>query len=149
MRYRFLPVLILIWAATAAGADSVLQVDNARIPEAPPTVRVHAAYLDIHNTGPETVQLIAVTSPVFEYVEMHLSRMEDGIARMRRQKTISIPAASSLSLEPGAFHLMLFNSNGPLSAGKKVPLELLFSNGEVVRLAAEVIRPDDGHEHHH
>ena len=149
MLYRFFPLLILVWTTSATAVDSVLQVDNARIHEAPPTIRVHAAYLDIHNSGPEPVALIAVSSPVFEYVEMHLSRTEDEVSRMRRQKTISIPAASSLSLEPGAYHLMLFNSNMPLPSGKQVPLELLFSNGEIVRLTAEVTRPGKGHNHHH
>jgi len=149
MRHLFLSVLVLLTGITNVYAGHGLQADNARLHEAPPSMNVHAGYLDIHNTGQEAVDLIAVSSTVFEYIEIHLTRMEDGVARMRQQKMITIPAKSSLSLKPGEYHLMLFNNSRPLPAGSEVPLELLFSNGEIIRLTADVIRQDGTHEHHH
>lgn len=149
MRHLFFTILVLLTGITHLSAVNGLQADNARLHEAPPSVSVHAGYLDIHNAGQEPVNLVAVSSPVFEYIEMHLTRMEDGIARMRQQKIITIPADSSLSLKPGEYHLMLFNNSRPLPAGSEVPLELLFSNGDIIRLTADIIRQDGTHEHHH
>lgn len=149
MRHLFLTVLILLISSTNVFGENGLQADNARLHEAPPSVSVHAGYLDINNPHPEPVDLIAVSSPVFEYIEIHLSSVEDGVARMRQQKKITIPANSSLSLSPGEYHLMLFNNSQPLPAGSEVPLELLFSNGEIIPLTANVIRQDGTHEHHH
>lgn len=129
-------------------ATDEISVSNAWINEAPPGVRVLAAYLTISNEGTADIDLTGVASEVFAKVEMHMTKMENGVASMHRQKRINIPAGSSFSFSPGGYHLMLFNPLTSMQSDAMVPLDLTFSNGHTLRVHAVVRRGDD-HVHSH
>ena len=140
-----IPVVLMIQTASA---DSLIQVSQAMVNEAPPTVTVQAAYLDIANNSDQAITLTNVNSPLFTRIEFHATRLKDGVASMIRQDEINIPANSIFSFSPGDYHLMLFNPTRPLKQGDQVPLQLEFSDGTSISVEAMVVKPGTEHHHH-
>lgn len=145
---RLLPAAWLLACGPALAADDIL-VSKAWINEAPPGMRMMAGYLEIANPAAQDLNLTGATSPHFESIEFHLTETRDGIASMRRQHAIVIPAGGVFSFTPGHYHLMLINNTRALASGDKVPLTLIFDRGGPVTIEATVRRGDAGtHDHH-
>jgi copper(I)-binding protein len=85
-----------------------------------------AAYFTIINGTGHDDALIAASSPAAARVEMHETKIEDGMARMRPLAEIRVPARGRVSATPGGIHLMLVDLAKPLAAGTRVPLTLEF-----------------------
>lgn len=115
-------------------ASQSLQIKNAWIPEAPPGARVMAGFMEIHNLSSQSIDIVAVTSPAFKHIEMHLSKEVNGIAKMLPQKKLSIPARGKLILKSGSYHLMLIKPKKRLLDGEKAPLTFTLSNGATLSL---------------
>jgi hypothetical protein len=64
--------------------------------------------------------------------------MDEGVMRMRQIPQISLPSNTTVSLEPGGLHIMLFDLKAPLSPGDQVPITLTFSDGSSKAVTAEV-----------
>ncbi len=90
-----------------------------------------AAYLTLTNAGDEALTITAVTSPQFDSVDLHESRVENGVARMRPLQSLVLAAGATERLEPGARHLMLHGRRD--DAGADVTLQ--FWSGETLLLA--------------
>jgi copper(I)-binding protein len=142
--------VILLAATSLAGADSGLQVSEPWVREAPPTSRVLAGYLTLVNTGNNTVTVTAISSPDFKNAEIHRTVIEEGIARMLPVKQLEVPAGGQLMLEPGGYHLMLFDPMRTLTEGETVTLIIHLDNGNQMSATAPVIRKTgEDHSHHH
>ncbi|MFN2308862.1 MAG: copper chaperone PCu(A)C [Gammaproteobacteria bacterium] len=131
-----------------------LTVSGAWVREGPPTTQVLAAYMQIDNPGTQDLALIGVSSPQFDSVEIHQTRVVDGLARMLPQERLAIPAGGGVTLEPGGLHMMLIQARHPLSAGDRVMLQLRLEDGTQVPVDAEVRRdavaaPEHDHSQHH
>jgi len=61
-----------------------------------------------------------------------------GTMAMRQVEGIDIPAGGEVMLEPGGFHIMLFDLAGPLTVGDTVPVTLTFEQAGEVKVDAEV-----------
>lgn len=128
-----------------AGAATAPRVTEAWVAEAPPTARHNAAYLVLRN-GNRADTLLAVETPVAEVVELHEMRMDQGVMRMRQERSVALGANAELRLAPGGRHLMLINMKRALRPGEQVPLTLRFRRAGALTVQAEV-RPlpvDDG-----
>ncbi len=119
-------LLLSVCVVTACGSDQPVQVSDAWIREAPPGAMVHAGYLEVRNLSEQDLALTGVSSPAFARVELHEMKMQDGRMLMRRLERLVVPAGDKLRLAPGGNHLMLFESKEPVTAGRKLPLELHF-----------------------
>lgn len=144
---------LVLFSLDPALADGNITVQNAWIREAPPTIKIMAAYLQINNSSDKTLTLISAESTEFERIEFHLSQTQDGVARMQQQYKIMIAPNTIFSFEPGGYHLMLFNNTAPMREGKLTSIKLLFKNGETHTFDAVVKRSASteihNHEHHH
>ena len=60
-----------------------------------------AGYLSVTNTGSTPDVLLAVETPAARRVEIHEGRVTGGIMRMRKLKSLTIPAGSKVELQPG------------------------------------------------
>jgi copper(I)-binding protein len=90
-----------------------------------------AAYMVIHNATDADDALVAASSPAAEFVELHLSSMdEDGMMSMDQVTEISVPAHEDAVLKPGSYHVMLINLVEPLTEGTDVELTLEFMTAE-------------------
>lgn len=133
----------------SVSAEGDVIITDAWINEAPPTVSVLAGYMTIKNNSQQNIELINVASTVFNRIELHLTRVEDGMAKMQKQESLMIPANSEIRLMPSSYHLMLFDSEQPLVSGNRVPIELMLSNGDTLLVNAEVRRSDMLQQHNH
>jgi len=142
--------LFAIFATTVHASES-LQVSDAWVPEAPPVASVMAGYLAIHNPGAQDVTISAVRSADFASVEMHETRMQDGMARMVRQDKLVIPAGKTVMFERGGLHLMLMQPQRSFRMGDRIRFELVTSAGAVTFSAVVKAASLDGdkHDHHH
>jgi len=123
-------VTILLLAITSSIAQAHhLLVKNAWIPEAPPVSKVMAAFMVFQNSSNKDINITEISSPDFGHVEMHLSVIVDGVAKMLPQKQLTIPANGQLVLKPGSYHLMLFNAKRALKSGDVAAIDITMSDG--------------------
>ena len=115
-----------------------ISVTDSWIRKAPPGAQVLGAYMMINNQSNHTVTLKSVSSPCFHKVQIHLTKMHDGMVHMLKQPNLQIEPAGSVALEPGGYHLMLMRPVRSLHAGDKVKLQLHFDNEEVIDVTAVV-----------
>jgi periplasmic copper chaperone A len=121
-------------------ADSGIQIRDAWIREAPPGSTVLAGYLTLVNQGKADVTITGVSSPDFGAAEIHLSRMENGLAQMVPVEELVIPAGKTVTLQPGSYHLMLFRPARDLHEGDSVTLRLHRADGDCLQTGAQVLR---------
>ena len=129
---RLLMFLTLVFAAGCADSDPVLEVSDAWIREAPPGMPMSAGFLKLTNNGTEAAVMVGATSESHDLVEIHVTRLEDGVARMRQLDSITVGAGETAVFEPGGRHLMLMKPRGPLKAGDEVRMQLQLRSGETV-----------------
>lgn len=136
----FLFLVLFSVLLISCSVQDEIAVDNAWIPEAPPSVSAQAGYLDIANHFSNTMVLSGAESPFFDHIVLHKTVVdkETDFARMIEQPSISIKAGQTLKLEPGGYHLMLITPRQGMSSGALVPITLLFENGYQKRVDFEV-----------
>jgi copper(I)-binding protein len=132
----------LVAGPSAAGEGMLLAMDPW-VREAPPAMKVHAAYMVLTNPGPTPLTLVAVESPQYKMAELHLSKVQDGIATMTRQGQITIPAGGKLVMAPGGFHVMLMHPKAPMKAGAAVKIMFKFADGRAMNIDAPVRKAAD------
>lgn len=113
-------------------APNMVSIENAWIREAPPNALTMAGYLTIHNKTTQDRILTFAKSQAFKTVEFHRTIIEDGIAKMRHQDELLIPAGTSLVFKPGDFHLMMMEPKTALHMGDEVTITLCFKNAGVI-----------------
>jgi copper(I)-binding protein len=67
-------------------------------------------------------------------VEIHESRLEEDMMRMRRVDSLEIPAGETVELRPGGLHIMLVGLSKPLVDGSVLQLTLRFRHAGGVRV---------------
>jgi len=141
--------LFMLVAATAVAAPT-MDITGGWVREAPPTLRVLAAYMQIINLTDAELTITGISSPDFDSADLHRTVVEDGVASMLPVPELSIPAAGSVLLEPGGLHLMLFDPVRPLLQGDSVTLIVHRSDGICLTLSVPVLRrTGEEHVHHH
>ena len=137
---------LLIFSAITK-ADHIT-VTNTWSPEAAPVARVMAAYMEIHNKDKEDSHITAVSSPQFRKVEIHSMYHKDGMMHMEKQDKLTLVAGKTTSLEPGGFHVMLFNPKKWYQAGSKLTLNITLDTKKMFTINIPVIKDQDGgHKH--
>ncbi len=120
--------------ATPAWASALTVADGqVRVPM--PGRTVTAGYFTVHNDSADEVSLLSAHSGAFERAELHQHTHHDGVMRMVQVEHVAIAAKSSVTMQPGGLHLMLFNPVQPLLAGESVAVTLQFSNGEQLEIS--------------
>jgi hypothetical protein len=119
-----------------------------------PGVGVGVGYMVIVNAG-KADALVAASTPVAERVELHQTRMDGGMMKMRRVEKVEVPAGATVRLEPGGLHMMLIGLKQPLAEGAKLPVVLRFETAGEVKVELKVEVQADGpknkgddHAHH-
>jgi len=154
MKYRMIKIFFMIAAcflATNALAHSSggIVVKDAWVREAPPNVKMMAAYMTIENHTDAEAVLTSVQSSNFKKVEIHETVEKDGMASMVQRKQLNIPAEGNVKLAPRGKHLMLIDPTGALKAGDNVSFTLKFANGSTSVINAKVKKAMSEHQHEH
>jgi len=104
-----------------------------------------AVYLTITNAGEEAEKFISAESPVAEKAELHETRDEGGVMKMRAVKDgAEIKPGSSLEFKPGGYHIMLLDLKKPLEAGAMVPLTITLAKAGAINVDVKVEKTAPG-----
>ena len=152
---RFFLTLIFTIASASALAKDTVSIENAWVRATVAGQDVGAAYMTF--SSKQHVTLIRTTSDATISVEIHSMSMQNGVMKMRMLKDLPIKAGEPYKLEPGGFHLMLFDLKKPLTAGGYVNFELTFKSGTTefkqkikapIKISADIQSDDHSHHHH-
>lgn len=95
-----------------------LAASDLDITRAMPGNGMRAAYMALTNNGDQEIRITRITSPQYGSVELHETKIEDGVASMRPLDAIKISRGDTVMLARGGKHLMLSkptDSSGPIS----------------------------------
>jgi copper(I)-binding protein len=151
MRGRLFPVAaaltFLVAVNVAHAGDATPAPGRAATPAAFAGVEIPGAVpvsLLIHNRGETADVLLGGSSPIAERVEVHRTRLVSGQRAMAPLPDgLPIPPGTTIILEPGRDHLMLYGLREPLVQGQTFPLTLRFANAGDVTVTARVRRKLD------
>ena len=127
---KLLLTLCLLLMAGAIWANDKLSISRAWSPEAPPVVKVLAAYALIENKSANDITIVSIQSPDFNKVEIHRIESENGMMSMVKQAQMTIPAGKVISLQPGEIHIMLIGPRKIFRDGDTLQLNLELDNGQ-------------------
>jgi len=114
----------------------------------PSGAEVGAAYMTIANSGATPIRLIGGATDVANAVEVHTMSMDNGVMQMRPLGDgLEVPAHGSVTLKPGADHLMLVGLKRQLKEGEEVAITLDFDQGVVlpIKVAIKAAGAEHGH----
>lgn len=117
-------------------------ISDAWIRQVPPAARMTAGYLRVANPGPESLVIVGAESPLFGSIEVHGTIMEDGVARMRHQDTVTVGPGEVVSFEPGGLHLMLMQPLDGIPTSGEIAITLLLADGGRLEFSAPVGQPE-------
>lgn len=124
--YRVLSFFIIALMASCTQADSEVVISNVWVRASAPGQEVGAAYMTLQSGHGTT--LVKTESAAAGSVEIHSMTMDNGVMKMRRMDTLPLVAGKPTKLEPGGFHLMLFDLKKPLKAGEQAEFTLHFKD---------------------
>ena len=126
MKKFILFTIVSLLAACNQSEQEPFSIVEAWVREAPPNATAMAGYVTIINNTDQAHILNSAKSEQFKMVEIHRTIVENGVAKMRRQKNLPIPASGSLKLEPGSYHLMLMKPKSAIKANDDVEITLCY-----------------------
>lgn len=149
------PLALAALLVASFGAQALeVHVMQAWSRATPPGMDVAVGYLTLHNGGDKPARLVAIASPRAAGVEMHETRIENGISSMRPVGELIVPPGGMVRFEPNGKHLMLVGLKMPLQAGEHVPVSFTFEGEQpvtaelVVRPLGAAAAPAAEHDHH-
>lgn len=142
-------MVISLTAVPAFSGTESVRLEDPWIREAPPVAKVLAAYMKIVNEGQDALVLNGVSSPDFEHVMLHGTRIEDGVAEMFHIDQVQIQSGEAAVFEPGGNHFMLMGLKRPLRDGDSAVLNLDFGVRGTATVSAPVRRAGAAETKHH
>ena len=136
----------IAWAHTHEKGD--IQVRHPWSRATPAGAKVAVGYMEIRNTGRGPDRLVSVSTPLAKRVEMHVTRQEGEVMKMREVKSFEIPARERYELRPGGAHLMLVDVARPLRKGERFPVTLRFERAGELQVEFEVQEQGARRPHH-
>ncbi len=134
-----LPLAVLCGPAFAR--DCAPQVSDAWIRLIPGGMPMQAGFGRIDNPCPTPATIVSASSPAYGSVELHETRIVEGISRMRAVPELRIAPDGAATLKPGGLHLMLMQPASPLKEGSKVAVEFTLSDGRKILGEFQVRNP--------
>ena len=141
MRDAFL-ILSAALLSACSQQEPKISVSDARVVASPGG---SAAYFTIRNEGGSD-RLVAVDAPGTGEASLHQTTMSDGVMRMRPLGGVEIAGGETITLAPGAMHVMIMPAM-PLQPGGKIALTLHFQRSPDMVVQAPVGSPMGGMAH--
>jgi copper(I)-binding protein len=136
---RYALACLAALAITAANAHEYnagpLVIDHPWTRATPGGAKVAGGYMTITNKGAQPDRLIGGSLPQAGRFEIHESRTEGGVARMRPlPRGLEIKPGQSVTLAPGGYHVMFTGLKAPLKQGDKIKGQLIFEKAGTVEV---------------
>ena len=123
-----------------AHAAKGIAVQDPWVREAPPGIRLVAAYMTLKNPSPKADRLLSVSSPMAGDIELHRMTVKNGMMDMEAVPFITVPAQGEFKLVPGGNHLMIYGLKREMREGERLPLVLKFEHAGDVKVEAPIRR---------
>ncbi len=117
---------VAVFLAFAAPVAAQVAVSGAWVRGTVAGQKVTGAFMQM--VSPTDTALIAVSSPIAKFVEIHEMKMDGGMMKMNAIDKLPLPAGKPVDLKPGGYHVMLFDLQKPVKEGDVVPLTLTFED---------------------
>ena len=130
---RLFVLMALFVAACSSESGPPLAVSDVEVTRPMPGMSMSAGYLVLRNASSEATTITHVSSPQYGSVEMHETRIEDGVSRMRKLPEVVVEPGSNVVFERGGKHLMLMRPADDLSN-----VTLNFYSGDALLLSVAV-----------
>lgn len=143
----------------ASSSKPVVAVSEAWVRATVAGQQATGGFMDL--TAAQSTALVGFETKVAAQSELHEMAMEGDVMRMRAIESLPLPAGQTVSLKPGAHHLMLMGLKKPLTVGQNLDLTLLLKgeDGKVtkqtIKVPVKAQSPMMGgggggmHHHHH
>jgi len=132
---------VLLLPLTATARDCAPQVKDGWIRLLPGGMPMQAGFGRIENRCAMPATLVSASSAAYASVELHESRVVDGVNRMRAVPELRIAPDSAAVLKPGGLHLMLIRPTATLKPGSRVAIEFVLKDGRKLLGEFEVRKP--------
>jgi periplasmic copper chaperone A len=129
-------------ATPAIARDCLPKVSQGWVRLPPMKMPMMAGFGKIVNTCPTPMTIVGVSSPSFGSVELHETRIVDGVSKMRQLPELRLAPDGIAQLKPGGMHLMLMKPSATLKAGSKVVVEFKLAGGGQLLGEFEVRKPE-------
>lgn len=129
---------------------SRIELSHAFMREMPPGAKVAGGFLQIANQGNQDDRLIGIRSGFAKTIEIHETKMNNGVMEMRAVESLPLKAGTTAELRPGGMHIMFMDVMNPVAAGDKVEAVLDFEHAadQTVTFEVKSINGDEKHEDH-
>ncbi|UBV43232.1 copper chaperone PCu(A)C [Deinococcus taeanensis] len=118
-----------------------LTVQDVRVVAVPPGIQETSVFGTFTSTGPEDLQLSAVSSPAAARGMLMETHTHDGMTGMSRTRTLTVPAGGTLTLSNAGDHVMLTGLRGALRDGDRISLTFTDPGGRTLTFDAPVVKP--------
>lgn len=126
---------------TACNSRVSVEIENAWARATPPGSTVASVYAQVE--AQQTDEIVAISTPAAERVEIHATSEAAGVMKMRPVSSVPLPANEPVKFEAGGLHLMLIGLRKPLVAGSSIPLTFAFRSAAPLTIEADVVAPAD------
>jgi len=113
----------------AFNARAELLVEDAWVKLAPSSIQMSAAYMKLSNQQQDAQVITGVTADCCASAMLHVTRTQGDKVSMDHLEQLSIPAQSSIHLQPGDMHIMLMKPRYELALDTPVRITFTFSDG--------------------
>ena len=143
---------VLIVFAMPAGAANSIVAKNVWARATAPGMTNAAVYMDVSSAT--DAALVGVASQAAAGAELHETRLEGGVMKMRPVARVALPARQVVKIAPGGLHIMLVGLKQPLRTGERVPLVLTVegptgrqqvTTEALVRPSTSTVTPEHAH----
>ena len=134
-------LLLLCLPMSACARDCAPQVKDGWIRLLPGGMPMQAGFGRIDNHCPMPATIVSASSPAYGSVELHESKVVDGVNRMREVPELRIAPDGAAVLQPGGLHLMLMQPRALLKEGSKVVVSFKLQDGREILSELVVRKP--------
>ena len=121
--------ILLALPLSACARDCAPRGEGGWIRLMPGGMPMQAGFGRIAHPCPMPATIVSASSPAYGKVELHESRLVDGVNRMREVPELRIAPDAAAVLRPGALHLMLMQPRAELKPGSRVAIVFTLKDG--------------------
>lgn len=132
-RLRFALCLLVLLAPAAQAKECLPEVRDGWIRLLPGGMPMHAGFGRIVNACRRPAAIVGARSDAYAEVELHETRVVEGVSRMRPVPRLELAARGSAELRPGGLHLMLMRPASRIEPGQRIVIEFRLADGRRIR----------------
>ena len=133
---------VFVLSTPVAARECRPQVLEGWVRMPPSKMPMMAGFGRIVNRCPTPATIVSARSPSFGSVELHETRVVDGVSRMRPVPQLRLAPDGAAVLKPGGMHLMLMRPGATLKPGSRVVVEFELAGGGTLLGEFEVRKPE-------